>query len=392
MYQALYRKYRPKTFDEMSGQQALRQVLRREVESGQLSHAYLFCGTRGTGKTTAAKILAKAVNCEDPQNGNPCNACRICRGIDEGAILDVLEIDAASNNGVESIREIREEVQFSPAVARYRADIIDEVHMLSPGAFNALLKTLEEPPAHAIFILATTERHKIPATILSRCQCFEFLRIPPEEIADRLKTVAAAEGISLADEAARRIAHLSDGALRNALSILDQCAVLGSEVTAELVSKAAGLGGRDYLFAVSAALASPDPAAALRAGQELGRLAQDLPQATAQLLGHLRDLLLCKTVANPEPLLEAPPDEHAALKARAAQLTAGGLLLAIKTIRQALDDMSRSAYKQVLLEMALLELTTPALATAPEQLLARIEKLERRILTGLPAAPAPADA
>ena len=357
-------------------------MLRREVESGQLSHAYLFCGTRGTGKTTAAKILAKAVNCENPQNGNPCNECDICRGIDDGSILDVLEIDAASNNGVDNVREIREEVQYAPAVARYRVYIIDEVHMLSTSAFNALLKTLEEPPAHVIFILATTERHKIPATILSRCQCFEFVRIPADEIVARLTQVAQAEGISLEPRAATLIARLSDGALRNALSILDQCAVSADEVTAALVSEVAGLSGREYLFGVSAALAAQDNAAALAAAQRLAASSQELTQATAELLTHFRDLLLCKTMDCPDDLLDAPPDEHAALKQRAAALTAGDILAAIKALQEALDAMSRSTHKQVLLELALLGLTTPSLATTPERLLSRIEQLERRLAGG----------
>ena len=267
----------------MSGQKAVREVLRREVETGQLSHAYLFCGTRGTGKTTAAKILAKAVNCRSPRNGNPCNECDLCRGIDEGSILDVLEIDAASNNGVDNVREIREEVQYTPAVARYRVYIIDEVHMLSPGAFNALLKTLEEPPEHVIFILATTERHKIPATILSRCQCFEFVRIPAGEIVARLQQVARAEGFELEERAAELIARLSDGALRNALSLLEQCAALGNSVTQGMVMEIAGLSGREHLFEVSAAVAAKDGAQVLRAARELAASSQDLAQVTVEL-------------------------------------------------------------------------------------------------------------
>ncbi|MBQ6058964.1 MAG: DNA polymerase III subunit gamma/tau [Clostridia bacterium] len=382
MYQALYRKWRPKTFDDMSGQAAVRQVLRQEVESGQLSHAYLFCGTRGTGKTTAAKILAKAVNCRNPKNGNPCNECDICRGIDDGSILDVLEIDAASNNGVDNIREIRDEVQYTPALTRYRVYIIDEVHMLSSGAFNALLKTLEEPPKHAIFILATTERHRIPATIVSRCQCFDFVRIPAEEIVARLQTVAEAEHIRLTPRAAALIARLSDGALRNALSLLDQCAVSGQEITLEIVSQIAGLSGRRELFDVSAALAAQDNAAILAAAQRLGDASQDLTQSTAELLTHFRDLLLCKSVKDPEALLASPPDEFEALRARAQELTAGDLLSAIQTLREALDNMARSSQKQVLLELALLELTTPQLDASPAHLLSRLEKLENRLASG----------
>ena len=371
----------------MSGQKAVREVLRREVETGQLSHAYLFCGTRGTGKTTAAKILAKAVNCRSPRNGNPCNECDLCRGIDEGSILDVLEIDAASNNGVDNVREIREEVQYTPAVARYRVYIIDEVHMLSPGAFNALLKTLEEPPEHVIFILATTERHKIPATILSRCQCFEFVRIPAGEIVARLQQVARAEGFELEERAAELIARLSDGALRNALSLLEQCAALGNPVTQGMVMEIAGLSGREHLFEVSAAVAAKDGAQVLRAARELAASSQDLAQVTVELLTHFRDLLLCKTLPSPESMLDAPPDEHALLHARAQDMTAGDILSAIGALQQALDAMMRSTHRQVLLELALLGLTTPALDTTPAGLLARLERLERKMEQAPPPAP-----
>ena len=242
MYQVLYRKYRPKVFADVVGQPQVTVTLRNELQAGRIAHAYLFTGSRGTGKTTCAKILAKAVNCLHPVEGDPCGDCEICRGIDSGAVMDVVEIDAASNNGVENIRNLREEASFTPAAARYRVYIIDEVHMLSIGAFNALLKTLEEPPAHVIFILATTEVHKLPATILSRCQRFDFKRIASEDIADRLSDVAKREGAALEREAALLIARLADGALRDALSLLDQCMGRSREVTQAVCNRNGGIG------------------------------------------------------------------------------------------------------------------------------------------------------
>ncbi len=247
MYQVLYRKWRPQTFADVVGQPHVTASLTGAVQSGRLSHAYLFTGSRGTGKTSCAKILAKAVNCERPVDGNPCNACDTCRGIDSGSILDVIEIDAASNNGVDNIRDLREEANYTPTHAKYRVYIIDEVHMLSTGAFNALLKTLEEPPEHVKFILATTEVHKLPSTILSRCQRFDFKRIEPQDIADRLKFVAVQENISLTDDGAMLIARVSDGAMRDALSLLDRCAAYGEAITETVVSDAAGLAGRERL-------------------------------------------------------------------------------------------------------------------------------------------------
>ncbi|MCL2884962.1 MAG: DNA polymerase III subunit gamma/tau, partial [Oscillospiraceae bacterium] len=263
MYQVLYRKYRPRTFAEVVGQSAVTAALLGELRAGRPAHAYLFAGSRGTGKTTCAKIFAKAVNCLSPKDGEPCGECAICRGIDDGSVLDVVEIDAASNNGVDNIRDLRDEVHYMPALAKYRVYIIDEVHMLSPGAFNALLKTLEEPPAHAVFILATTEAHKLPATILSRCQRFTFGRIAPAAIAERLQTVAKNEAIELDDDAALLLARLADGAMRDALSLLDQCRSHGEHVTAAAVADTAGLAGDAHLFALADNIRSGDGAAAL---------------------------------------------------------------------------------------------------------------------------------
>lgn len=251
MYQVLYRKYRPKVFADVYGQDHVTSTLKNEIKNGRVSHAYLFTGSRGTGKTTCAKILAKAVNCENSVDGEPCNECEVCKGLDNGSIYDVVEIDAASNNGVDNIRDLREDANYTPSRGKYRVYIIDEVHMLSQGAFNALLKTLEEPPAHVIFILATTEVHKLPATILSRCQRFDFRRIQSETMAIRLKQVSDFEGISLDDDAAVLIARIADGALRDGLSILDQCAGRSKSISSSLVSEVAGLAGREAMYNLS---------------------------------------------------------------------------------------------------------------------------------------------
>ncbi|HWQ51048.1 MAG TPA: DNA polymerase III subunit gamma/tau, partial [Terriglobales bacterium] len=367
MYQALYRKWRPATFAEMSGQEAVRTVLSREVASGRLSHAYLFCGTRGTGKTTAAKILAKAANCLAPQDGNPCNKCEMCRGIDDGSVLDVVEIDAASNNGVENVREIREQAQFAPVRAKYRVYIIDEVHMLSAGAYNALLKTLEEPPEHVIFILATTERHKIPATIMSRCQCFDFTRIATPDIAARLMTVAQAEGIDLAPAAADLIARLADGALRNALSILDQCAIAGGAVSVETVETVAGLANRDYLFGITEALAKKDVGALMQAVSGAALQSKDLVVIVGELMTHIRDLLLIQTVPAPDEFLKSPPQEFSALKELAPAFDAEFLLRALKALQTTAFEISRSPVRQTLLEAVLLELCHGETAPPPPE-------------------------
>ncbi len=263
MYQVLYRKYRPRVFADVYGQDHVTSTLKNEIKENRISHAYLFTGSRGTGKTTCAKILAKAVNCEHSIDGEPCNECEVCKGLDNGTIYDVVEIDAASNNGVDNIRDLREEANYTPSRGRYRVYIIDEVHMLSTGAFNALLKTLEEPPAHVIFILATTEVHKLPATILSRCQRFDFKRIQPETMSVRLKEVAGLEGLTLTDDAAVLIARIADGALRDGLSILDQCSGRSKNIDADLVADVAGLAGREALYQLSECIYKKDGSGAM---------------------------------------------------------------------------------------------------------------------------------
>ena len=321
MYQVLYRKWRPKVFSDVVGQPHITSTLTNELKAGRLAHAYLFTGSRGTGKTTCAKILAKAVNCLNPIDGNPCNECEICKGIDSGSILDVVEIDAASNNGVDNIRDLREETNFTPSKAKYRVYIIDEVHMLSIGAFNALLKTLEEPPEYVMFILATTEVHKLPATILSRCQRFDFRRIAPEDITGRLKYIAEEENISLTDDGAMLIARIADGGMRDALSLLDQCAGESKEVNAETVRKSAGLADRDYLFAVSDAVINHDCKKVLEIIDSLHNSSCDMERLCTELTEHFRNFMICKTMPSPSELIICTDDELSRIKDEASRFT-----------------------------------------------------------------------
>ncbi len=395
-YQVLYRKWRPKTFADVSGQPHIVAALQNEVRQGRPAHAYLFIGSRGTGKTSCAKILAKAVNCLNPQGGDPCNECDNCRGIDDGSILDVMEIDAASNNGVDNIRELREAVNFTPAVAKYRVYIIDEVHMLSDGAFNALLKTLEEPPPHVIFILATTEAHKMPATILSRCQRFDFARIAPEDIAARLQTVAAGENFTLTDEAAMLLARLADGAMRDALSLTDQCLSRSREIDAEVVAAATGLAGREHLYALSAAVRAHQSGEALALIDKLYNASQDMARLCTEWLGFYRELMLCKSVARPQDIIIATDAELARLQQEAAQYDLAAVLYAMDTLQQACQRLQQGADRRLETEMAALRLCDPSLDTSSAALVSRIETLEKalnRLAAGMPtssAVPTPA--
>ncbi|MDR3645726.1 MAG: DNA polymerase III subunit gamma/tau [Clostridia bacterium] len=385
MYQALYRKWRPSVFEDVVGQPQITKTLKNEIEAGRIAHAYIFTGSRGTGKTTCAKILAKAVNCLSPRGGDPCNECESCRGIDGGSVLDVVEIDAASNNGVDSIRELREEAGFTPVSAKYRVYIIDEAHMLSTGAFNALLKTLEEPPAYVIFILATTEVHKIPATILSRCQRFDFRRIPAADIERRIQYVAGQEHLSLSGDAASLIARLSDGALRDALSLLDQCAAVSAEITGQVVSDAAGLSGRDYLFELSDAVAAQDAGAALRVIDRLYKASKDCERLCEELLAHFRGIMLIKAIG-PEPeLLGLPADELARLEETAKRFSAPAALHCLDLLEETFERLRRSASRRTELEMCLLRLCVPALDDSPAAMLRRLDALEDAVRSG-PAA------
>lgn len=409
MAQALYRKYRPKDFDNVVGQEHITTVLKNEMAAGKPAHAYLFVGSRGTGKTSCAKIVAKAVNCLNPKGGNPCGECEICRGIDSGAILDVEEIDAASNNGVDSIRDLRDEAAFTPAVAKYRVYIIDEVHMLSTSAFNALLKILEEPPEHIIFILATTEIQKVLPTIISRCQRFDFRRIESNVIADRLEAVCQAEGVELDRDAAVLIARLSDGGMRDALSLLDVCVSRSGAVSAETVAQAAGLAGSEHLFDLAELMIEKDPGKLLEKASELFQKSMEPQRLCEQLVGHFRNLMLAKTIRDPSDLISCLPSEIDRLREQAGKLSLAEIMNGLSAFQEALAKMSRSAVKRAELEFSLIRLCSPARdgsagtgagATGLVALLERVERLEAALANGATAGktaagrpkPAPASA
>ncbi|MEG2175071.1 MAG: DNA polymerase III subunit gamma/tau, partial [Oscillospiraceae bacterium] len=377
MRQALYRTYRPRDFDEVVGQEHVTTVLKNELAAGTPSHAYLFVGSRGTGKTSCAKLVAKAVNCLDLHAGNPCGVCDRCRGVDDGSLLDVVEIDAASNNGVENIRDLRDEAIFTPSVAKYRVYIIDEVHMLSTSAFNALLKILEEPPAHVIFVLATTEVHKVLPTIISRCQRFDFSRIESVIIADRLLEVAHREGFLLDGGAAALIARLSDGGMRDALSLLDVCAARGGQsVTEQTVADAAGLAGSVHLMELTDIILNGDASAVLIKLAELMAKSLEPQRLCEQLIGHWRDLMLVKTVKEPLNLLGCLPEELEPLRKQAARTTLSELLHGLTVLQDATSRMGRSANKRAEAELALVSLSEPSAKTGMDALMARIERLE----------------
>ena len=375
-YQVLYRKYRPRVFEDVVGQPQVTVTLRNELKSGRISHAYLFTGSRGTGKTTCAKILAKAVNCLSPHEGDPCGECEICRGIDNGSILDILEIDAASNNGVDNIRTLREEANYTPANCKFRVYIIDEVHMLSISAFNALLKTLEEPPEHVIFILATTELHKLPATILSRCQRFDFRRIAPKEIAGRLSDVAQREQVNLSPQAALLIANLADGALRDALSVLDQCIGVSRDLTEEKVREIVGIASNEYLFRMADAIFERNTGEVLEAVDVLYTGAKDIVRLAEDLSDHFRALMITKTMKDPNTVLGASNEMLAEYQAQAEKAPLSRILRAIDLLQDALERMNRGGNKRTELEMALIRICSREMDSSPEALLRRIEALE----------------
>lgn len=383
MYQVLYRKWRPKTFEDVSGQPQVTVTLKNELQSGRINHAYLFTGSRGTGKTTCAKILAKAVNCLAPVDGNPCGECEICTGIDEGTVLDVSEIDAASNNGVDNIRTIIDQAAFTPAKARYRVYIIDEVHMLSAGAFNALLKTLEEPPSHVVFILATTEVHKLPATILSRCQRFDFRRIPPEDIAERLEYVAAQEAVQLDHQAAMLIAVVSDGALRDALSLLDRCMGVDSTITSELVRSTAGLAGRDHLFEITACILDKDSGSVLDYIEKLHKDGKDMARLCEELVDHFRSLMLLKTMKTTGSLVVMSPTELKKAREQSDKLTLEEIIYYMDTLQLAYDRMFKGGNKRTEMELCLIKFARTELDDDKQAILARLARLERAVKNGV---------
>lgn len=377
MYQVLYRKYRPRFFSDVKGQDQVTTTLCNELQSGRIAHAYLFTGSRGTGKTTCAKILAKAVNCLQPENGNPCGECEICRGLDDGSVMDVMEIDAASNNGVDSIRTLIEETNFTPAHAQYRVYIIDEVHMLSTAAFNALLKTLEEPPPHVIFILATTEVHRLLPTILSRCQRFDFQRIPPEAIVARITEVTVSEGCEIDPDAALLIARLADGALRDALSLLDQCMGVASHITRSIVQDTAGVTGRDHLADMVRFVLDKDAAAALAEIDRLHQASKDMTRLCEELCEYFRGLMILKTMKQPERILIYPPDELVNMAQQADAMPLSTVLHCLDALSDALQQM-RFGNPRVTLEMTMLRITSPNLDHSYHALLRRVEALESR--------------
>lgn len=383
MYQAFYRKYRPKCFADVYGQDHVVSTLKNELSENKISHAYLFTGSRGTGKTTCAKILAKAVNCENMQDGEPCNRCEICKGMDNGTIYDIVEIDAASNNGVDNIRDLREEANYTPSRGKYRVYIIDEVHMLSIGAFNALLKILEEPPAHVIFILATTEVHKIPATILSRCQRFDFKRIQPETMAVRLKQVAGLENLTITDDAAVLIARIADGALRDGLSILDQCSSRSSNIDSDLVSQVAGLAGREALYSLADCISSQNSSKAVELIAQLYENSYDMERLCVEMINHFRNYLVVKTVKNNRELIVCTDNEYESLVKSAKNFTLEKIIFSLDLFQTTLTKIKGGANSRIEMEMTFIKLCQPKLEQSMEAVLDRIGALERAVKNGV---------
>lgn len=357
MYKALYRKWRPMSFDDVISQQQTTDTLKNQITSGKTAHAYLFTGSRGTGKTTCARILAKAVNCRNMKNGNPCLECDICRDADAGTLTDIVEIDAASNNGVDNIRDLRDAAIYTPERCQYRIYIIDEVHMLSTGAFNALLKIMEEPPPYVKFILATTEIHKVPATILSRCQRYDFRRIKPQDIAERLKFIASQEELQLTDSGAAMIAKLADGGMRDAVSLLDRCSVCGSEINEETVSNAAGIAGNEHLFSILEAVSDGDTAKALSVTASLYDMSKDMSRLCEELISQLRNIMLLKvSPQTAENLIVCSADDMEKLKALAEKAELETIMSRISVLQECSEHMNRAANKRVEFEMSLIKL------------------------------------
>ncbi len=364
------------------GQEHITRTLQNEVKTGKTAHAYLFTGSRGTGKTTCSKILAKAVNCPHTQDGNPCGECEICRGIDDGTIMDVLEIDAASNNGVDNIRQLREDAYFAPGQVRFRVYIIDETHMLSTGAFNALLKIMEEPPAHVLFILATTEAHKVPATILSRCQRFDFRRIGSEDIGGYLEKIAQKEDIVLDHAAALLIGKLADGGMRDAISLLDLCISYGGTVTAEVVAQAAGLAGSGHLLELSKAFLEKDTTLALEQIGKLHEQSVDMERLCSDLVAFYRDFMLLKTMEKPERLIAFLPEEIQQMRPLADRLPLSQILYTMSVLQETQNRMSRTANRRTELEMSIVRICNPAMDSSIDAVLTRLEALEAAVRKG----------
>ena len=389
-YMALYRKWRPNDFDEVKGQDVIVQTLRNQIIYNRIGHAYLFCGTRGTGKTSIAKLFAKAVNCQNPVNGNPCNECPSCRSINQQSSLDVMEIDAASNNGVDHIREIREQVQYAPIEGRYKVYIIDEVHMLSSGAFNALLKTLEEPPSYVIFILATTEKHKIPVTILSRCQKYDFKRISLDTITDHLVQLMEKEGIPAEEKALRYIARAADGSMRDALSLLDQCIAfyLNQTLTYDNVLEVLGTVDTSVFSSLLRHILHQDTGAVLEIIDQIIIEGRELSQFLADFLWYLRNLLILKDQQGMEDSLDLSSESIAILKEESEMIDSNTLLRFIRILSDLSNQIRNATQKRVLLEVGFIKLCTPQMETDTESLLERLRQLEKQMAEGFPAAAA----
>lgn len=380
MYQALYRKYRPSVFDDVCGQEHITSVLKYETETNRISHAYLFCGSRGTGKTTCAKIMAKAVNCEHPQNGNPCCQCDSCRAIDASAAPDVLEMDAASNNGVDYIRDIREAVTYTPAMLKKRVYIIDEVHMLSTSAFNALLKTLEEPPEHVVFILATTELHKLPSTIISRCQRFDFRRIPLSVLCERLHYIAQKENVPLQQEAAQRIARQAQGGMRDAISLFELCCGGGADVTVERVQEILGLSATEQLTGMAQALSRGDMRTVFSILHETAASSKDIAVFWQELTAFYRDMMIVKYCEDPISYLDITEQELQQLQQASQDFSVKLLTYHSTVLDEAMSSMQKMPQmKRTIAEFASLKMCEPQLDVTPEALLARIGQLEDKI-------------
>lgn len=389
-YTALYRKFRPKDFEDVKGQEHIVTTLKNQIKADRIGHAYLFCGTRGTGKTTIAKILARAVNCEHPVDGSPCNTCKTCRAIMEGTSMNVIEIDAASNNGVDNIREIREEVAYRPTEGRYKVYIIDEVHMLSTGAFNALLKTLEEPPSYVIFILATTEAHKIPITILSRCQRYDFRRITVDTIADRLTELMDKEGNDVEEKAIRYIAKAADGSMRDALSLLDQCIAfyLGEKLTYEKVLENLGAVDTDIFSDLLRKILRQDTAGAVRTLEEIILQGKEMGQFVTDFIWYLRNLLLISSSEHPEDAVDVSAENLEKMKEESAMLDAETLMRYIRIFSELSNQIKYASQKRVLVEIALIKLCQPVMETNLDSLYDRVRVLEEKLEHGvmMPAA------
>ncbi len=378
-YKVLYRKYRPKVFDDVVGQPQVTVTLKNELKSGRVNHAYLFTGTRGTGKTTCAKILSKAVNCLGPVDGDPCCQCEICKGIENGEIFDVIEMDAASNRRLDDIRDVIEKVSYTPERGSYRVFIIDEVHMLTNGAFNALLKTLEEPPAHVIFILATTEVHKLPATIMSRCQRFDFHRIKPQTVAERIKYVCDLENATITDEAALLIAVISDGAMRDALSLLDRCIGISQNVDADIVRRAAGLAGKESLLDIVSSCVNKNTERALATLNKLHSESKDMMRLCDEIINHFRSLMMIKSVRNPRDLVVLSDSEYEVAFDQAQMLSLSDIVYAMDVLAKAFERMGKGNDNRTELEIALVKLSAPELDSSTEALLTRIAALEKTV-------------